>query len=71
MIHREFEEKYRKNLDEIQFPKILEGRMKCICCLKERQNAHTLLVEDEQKKNIFLKWRRAEESGLYRRKMIS
>lgn len=55
MIHREFEEKYRKNLEEIQFPEILEGRMKCICCLKERQNAHTLLVEDGQKKKYILK----------------
>lgn len=55
MIHREFEEEYRKNLEEIRFPEILEGRMKCISCLKERQNTSTLLTEDENGKRHIVK----------------
>lgn len=52
MMHEEFEEKYRKSLESIQFPKALRNHIRCVCCLKESRDNCTLLVTDGNKKYV-------------------
>lgn len=52
MMYEEFEEKYRKSLENIKFPEILQKYIKCVCCLKESRDMCTLLVTDGNRKYI-------------------